>query len=180
MRRHSDNYVYGDNSQQLVLHEWDWLASALGYLHKSSDWLTSALALEKLKSFQLLPRATPVKRRDRPTIQFSNAWRHSIQSQWEALMPTPRFRPLRFALWRITTSGVHYFSNNSTARRQLFLTYFSQLMYFIWTVFVWLVFFCKCKYFMILKFAYVYGHFRFALHIISDLLFSFSFLILYL
>ncbi len=127
MRRHSDNYVYGDNSQQLVLHEWDWLASALGYLHKSSDWLTSALALEKLKSFQLLPRATPVKRRDRPTIQFSNAWRHSIQSQWEALMPTPRFRPLRFALWRITTSGVHYFSNNSTARRQLFLTYFHNL-----------------------------------------------------
>ncbi len=29
---------------------------------------------------------------------------------------------------RITTSGVHYFSNNSTARRQLFLTYvFSNL-----------------------------------------------------
>ncbi len=53
-------------------------------------YLMSPLALEKLKSFRLLPRAAPVKRRDGPTIQFGNAWRHSIQSQREALTPTPR------------------------------------------------------------------------------------------
>ncbi len=64
--------------------------TGLGICMRRSDWLTPPLALEKLKSFQLLLRAAPVKRRDRPTIQFGNAWRHSIQSQREALTPTPR------------------------------------------------------------------------------------------
>ncbi len=63
--------------------------NGLGICMRRSDWLTPPLALEKLKSFQLLPRAAPVKQRDGPTIQFANAWRHSIQSQREALTPTP-------------------------------------------------------------------------------------------
>ncbi len=53
--------------------------NGIGYLHEAIWWLTPPLALEKLKSFQLLPRAAPVKRHDGPTIQFGNAWRHSIQ-----------------------------------------------------------------------------------------------------
>ncbi len=64
--------------------------TGLGICMRRSDWLTPPLALEKLKSFQLLPRAAPEKRHDGPTIQFGNAWRHSIQSQREALTPTPR------------------------------------------------------------------------------------------
>ncbi len=64
--------------------------NGIGICMRRSDWLTPPLALEKLKSFQLLPRAAPVKRRNGPTIQFGNAWRHSIQSPREALTPTPR------------------------------------------------------------------------------------------
>ncbi len=44
----------------LVVHEWDWLASALGYLHKAI-WLADVCVVENV---QLLPRATPVKQRD--------------------------------------------------------------------------------------------------------------------
>ncbi len=33
---------------------------------------------------------------------------------------------------RNTTSGVHYFSNNSTARRQLFLTYWKNMFIFVY------------------------------------------------
>ncbi len=80
--RHSYN---NQSHTSLVLHERDWVICM-----RCSDWLMSPLALEKLKSFRLLPRAAPVKRRDGPTIQFGNAWRHSIQSQREALTPTPR------------------------------------------------------------------------------------------
>ncbi len=67
----------------LVLHEWNWLASELGYLHKAN-----ALPFEKLKNVLLLPRAMPVKRHDEPTIQFGKAWCHSIQSKQGALTPT--------------------------------------------------------------------------------------------
>ncbi len=82
----------------LVLHEWDWLASALGYLHKAI-WLADACIIE---SFQLLPRATPVKQRDGSTIPFGNAWRHSSQSKREVLMSTPRVNAvlLKFVLIR--------------------------------------------------------------------------------
>ncbi len=36
---------------------------------RRSDWLTPPLALEKLKSFQLLPRAAPVKRRTHNSVR---------------------------------------------------------------------------------------------------------------
>ncbi len=65
------------------------LASVMRYgiCIRWSDWLTHALALEKLKRFQLLLRATPVTRRNGPTIQFCNAWRHSVQSKRVPLTP---------------------------------------------------------------------------------------------
>ncbi len=75
----------------LVLHERDWLASALRYLHKAI-WF-ACVGLEKFKSFQLLPWAM----RDGPTIQFGNAWRHSIQSKREALMSASRVTGKIFA-----------------------------------------------------------------------------------
>ncbi len=80
-RRHSYN---NQSHTSLVLHERDWVFAWGDVIGWRLRWRL------KLKSFQLLPRAAPVKRRDRPTIQFGNAWRHSIQSQREALMPTPR------------------------------------------------------------------------------------------
>ncbi len=77
-RRHSYN---NQSHTSLVLHERDWVFAWGDLIGWRLRW--------RLKSFQLLPRAAPVKRRDGPTIQFGNAWRHSIQSQREALMPTP-------------------------------------------------------------------------------------------
>ncbi len=78
-RRHSYN---NQSHTSLVLHERDWVFAWGDLMGWRLRW--------RLKSFQLLPRAAPVKRRDGPTIQFGNAWRHSIQSQREALTPTPR------------------------------------------------------------------------------------------
>ncbi len=90
-RRHSETWCWRAVIVTTTNHILLWCCmNGLGICMRRSDWLTPLLALEKLKSFQLLPRAAPVKRRDGPTIQFGNAWRHSIQSQREALTPTPR------------------------------------------------------------------------------------------
>ncbi len=43
--------------------------TGLGICMRRSDWLTPPLALEKLKSFQLLPRAAPVKRRTHNSVR---------------------------------------------------------------------------------------------------------------
>ncbi len=90
-RRHSDN---SQSHTFLVLHEWDWLASALGYLHKAI-WLADAsVGTWKVEKFSTsaVSSASEATRRDGPTIQFGNAWRHSIQSQREVLTPTPRVK----------------------------------------------------------------------------------------
>ncbi len=78
-RRHSYN---NQSHTSLVLHERDWVFAWGDLIGWRLRW--------RLKSFQLLPRAAPVKRRDGPSIQFGKAWRHAIQSQREALTPTPR------------------------------------------------------------------------------------------
>ncbi len=49
------------------------------------DCIVSRCLRSRLKSFQLLPRKTPVTIYNGPTIQFSNARRHSIQREGEAL-----------------------------------------------------------------------------------------------
>ncbi|KAI2664432.1 hypothetical protein H4Q32_002637 [Labeo rohita] len=61
------------------------------------DWLTLPSAAlhwpcsrQKLKNSQLLPRATPVKRRRRIHNSFRQRLTSPIQSQWEALTLTPR------------------------------------------------------------------------------------------
>ncbi len=58
---HSDNITF------LVLPEWDWLASVLGYMHKAI-WLADAFGAWKV--FNFCHKQRKVKRCDGPTIQF--------------------------------------------------------------------------------------------------------------
>ncbi len=62
---HSDNITF------LVLPEWDWLASVLGYMHKVI-WLADAWVwrLKSWNVFNFCREQRKVKRCDGPTIQF--------------------------------------------------------------------------------------------------------------
>ncbi len=66
--------------------------NGIGYLHEAiwfADASVGAWKVEKL-STSAASSASEATRRDGPTIQFGKAWRDSIQSQREALTPTPR------------------------------------------------------------------------------------------